>query len=182
MVLDDEYGEFEMLSTEIVKMVEDFEGWEYPNLESLTHAFKNSDEASYSETWSSYNLYNMFKESYFPRLEKHELDCIKIILESELNDKNSYKCHSLVSSFVKWYFEHSNCLNDIESEYYEYWQPYTYYIEGKIPYDGFEPGDVEKISFFKDYHNRQYFHQMGPHWLNWFRKLIREQEDQPQSN
>jgi len=167
-----------MLSTEIVKMVEDFNGWEYPNLESLTHAFKNSDEESYSEAWHSYNMYDRFIESYFPRLEKSELKQIQEILQFERKCVNNHKCHSLVSSFIRWYFANSNCVMDIESEYYDYWQPYSYYIDGKIPYDGFEPDDVEKISFFKDYHNREYFQQMGPHWLNWFRKLIRERENQ----
>jgi hypothetical protein len=182
MVLDDGYGEFDMLSVEIVKMVEDFDGWDYPNIESLSEPFKNSDESCYSETWLSHNMYNMFKEEYFPHLKTHELECIKEILEFERRFNDHHKCHSLVSSFVRWYFRYSNWSTDFESEFYEYWQPYTYYIEGKIPYDGFKPDEVERIEFFKDYNDREYFRQMGPHWLNRFRKLIREWEDRLQPN
>lgn len=182
MVLDDRYGEFDMLSVEIVKMVEDFDDWKFPNLESLSKLFENSDEACYSEAWLSHNMYNMFEEEYFPHLKTHQLESIKKILEFERISNDHHKCHSLVSSFVKWYFQYSNWSTDIESELYDYFHPYKYYIEGKIPYDGFEPNEVEKIEFFKDYNGREYFRQMGPHWLNRFKELIREWEDRLQPN
>jgi len=59
MVLDDEYGEFEMLSIEIVKLVEEFDGFRYPNIDSL-NSYKE-DGQSISDLWEEQGIQNYYE-------------------------------------------------------------------------------------------------------------------------
>ena len=75
-----------MLSTEIIKMVEAFDGWEEIENERLTYKGWAKDDtylteemkdSYYSEIWESWDLYNYYDETYFPRLNLGELEALK---------------------------------------------------------------------------------------------------------
>jgi len=184
-----EYGEFEMLSTEIVKMVEAFAGWEEPENERLTYKGWAKDDpclteemkdSYYSEIWDSWDLYNRYDEAYFPRLNLGELEALKAILMDDTDDKRRYRNFRVLSQFVRWFHEESDWSFDIEDEHY-YVCNEDYYIRGEGPYSGFTPQDLsndpffmDKLSFFGEYFQRKMVQNMGPVWLERLREIIQE--------
>ena len=184
-----EYGEFEMLSTEIVKMVEAFDGWEEPENERLTYKGWAKDDpylteemkdSYYSEIWESWDLYNRYDEAYFPRLNLEELEALKAVLTHDTDDKRRYRNFRVLSQFVRWILDESDWSSDFEDDYY-YGCNEDYYIRAVGPYKDFSPEDLSsdpffmgKVSFFKEYFQKEMFKNMGPVWLELLREIIKE--------
>ena len=189
MVLDDEYGEFEMLSSEIVKMVEDFDGWEDPENERLTykgwakdHPYLTEEMKNtyYSAIWESWDLYDRYADSYFPRLSLEELEALKVILMYDSNEKRQNRNFCTLSHFVRWFHEEGDWSADPEDDHY-YGYNEDYYIRGEGLYEGFSPNDLssdplfmDKISFFKKYFQKDMFRKMGLVWVECLRDMITE--------
>lgn len=178
-----------MLSSEIVKMVEDFDGWEDPENERLTykgwakdHTYLTEEMKNtyYSAIWESWDLYNRYADSYLPRLSLEELEALKVILMCDSNEKRQYRNFRTLSHFIRWFHEESDWSADIEDDYY-YGCNEDYYIRGEGPYEGFSPTDLSsdpffmgKISFFKEYFQKDMFTKMGLVWVECLRDMITE--------
>ena len=184
-----EYGEFEMLSTEIVKMVEAFDGWEEPENERLTYKGWAKDDpylteemkdSYYSEIWESWDLYNYYDEPYFPRLNLEELEALKAVLMHDTDNKRRYRNFLVLSHLVRWFLDKSAWSSEVEDEDC-YLCNEDYYIRGEGPYSGLSPQDLsndpffmDKLSFFGEYFQREMFKNMGPVWLERLRNIIKE--------
>ena len=178
-----------MLSVEIVKMVEAFDGWEEPENERLTYKGWAKDLSClteemkgsyYSAIWEERDLYNRYDEAYFPRLNLEELEALKAVLMDDTDDKRRYRNFLVLSHLVRWFHEESDWSLDIEDEHY-YVCNEDYYIRGEGPYSGLSPQDLsidpffmDKLSFFRAYLQKEMFKNMGPEWLERLREIIQE--------
>lgn len=166
----------EMLSVEIVRMVEDYEGFANDDYH-LTERMRNH---FYSEIWGGWELYNLYSEEYFPRLNQKELELLKNILIYDFDEEKRDQNFRAIANFICWFIEESDWICDLKDDYY-YERAEDYYMRGVCPYAGFKPEDFSddrlpmgKISFFKEYFKKEMFKNMGPVWFECFRLMIEE--------
>jgi hypothetical protein len=181
MVLDDEYGEFEMLSIDIVKLAEDFDGWAKLWKSEGWETTPDYDGPTLVDIWGDTNgpYYAHESENWghgdhlsYRRLTKNELMKLKDILEKEPNEMH----YSLVCRFIKWVLKYGPEEPDLKYDLYRQELYEEYFLGEKI-----DPAAdrLTDISNRIDVHSRiffeEYFEKMLPLYVQSLREIIKTQ-------
>lgn len=167
-----------MLSTEIVRMVEEYDGWEFPNLDSLK--FNDDDEPSYSEVWETEHLSEIYVEDHFPRLNEGELLKLGNVLKYDSSKEEKERNYSKVSEFIRWYYSISS-----DDHFYTFcpnWEKYYsnlygHFIEGDKG-EGLQPDLDDELRFYQEFLSREHLSEkrekLGKIWFKRFQFMIEE--------
>lgn len=167
-----------MLSVEIVRIVEDYDGWDFPNRDSLK--FNNDEEPSYSEVWEDEHLSEIYVEDHFPRLNEGDLVKLGNILKYDSDEIKKRRNHRLLSNFIKWYFQISSndqfryfCVNTEKW----YFSSYKYFIEDNNDVN-LQPDIEDELMFYREYFSRDSIRRerkkLGQIWFKRFQLMIDE--------
>lgn len=183
MVLDDEYGEFEMLSIDIVKLAEDFDGWDElfvdegwpsppdydgPTLVNIWNAVFGSYRAEDSEIWGHEDRLS------YRRLTKTELIKLKNILENE-RDQRHFR---LVCRFIKWALEFGPGELDFKYELHQQGLYEKYFLGEQIdPVDGHLTDISNRIGVHSRIFFEEYYERMLPLYVQSLREIIKTQRE-----
>ena len=167
MVLDDEYGEFEMLNIEIVKLVEEFDGWTHDSDRLVPHECGSK----VAEIWEEYlgNGYSVEGD-----LNDHEVELLYEVLR-ETRDPEVFET---VKNFVSWFIRHFDWDIDCK-ETLMYLDAYDYFMKGEeidashVAWKKWCESPKGRTTFYEDYYSRRYVKDMFPHYVDTLRTLIR---------
>lgn len=163
-----------MLTDKTVKLVTEFDGWEYPNLYPQKRTlFEGGPVITTYESWVSDGV-----SGYYPN-QVLNLDEQKR-LEELLSDNKISKNYEVVSDFIQWvncncptYGDYKDCI--VESWEYEY----HYLGRRKSSFDG-TPFDDDKwlqdpknrVMFWDRHYKQEYFEKTLPHYVETLRQLL----------
>jgi hypothetical protein len=168
MVLDKEYGEFEMLNIEIVKLVEEFDGFRNPNIDSL-NSYKEEGQ-SISDLWEEQGIQNYYESRVLNQEEQKKLT------ELLLTDRNEDHFRA-VSSYIRWATNNLDWQEDLK-DCLRHSDEYDHFILGREIGGGCHSdwckSSIGRISFFSKYYSDQYFEKMLPHYIESLRRLLVE--------
>jgi hypothetical protein len=151
MVLDDEYGEFEMLNVDVVKLVFEFNNWaENDGFSSLKDESEISDDDPYLiDLWRSEIIGFYGDETLTPNEEQR----LKSLLETERNVVH----YEVVSEYIRWVLRHLQWGNLKDEMRFIAWCEKT------------EGGEalLQERALRSDY-----FSHMLPHYIDSLRRLL----------
>jgi len=155
-----------MLSAEIVKMVENFDGWTFERNRLVPHECGSK----ISDIWEEY-----LGDGYSPMgdLNDHEVG----LLYEVLKESQDPKIFETVKDFIVW------CIRNFDwgvsgKECLMYHDAYDYFIKGEeidpshVFWKNWCESPKGKISFYEDYFSRRYVEDMFPHYVGSLRTLI----------
>lgn len=167
MVLDDEYGEFEMLNIEIVKLVEEFDGWSFPKFDSLD-SYKDEDGYSLSRLWEDEGLGHYYENDI---LSQDEQKSLKELLVTERNEEH----FQTVSKYICWVADNLDWQSD-HKDNLRFSDEYDHFILGqeiKSEYhSNWCKSSIGRICFFEQYYATKYFEKMLPLYVESLRRLL----------
>jgi hypothetical protein len=182
MVLDDEYGEFGMLSIDIVKLAEDFDEWDElwadegwvtptnydgPTVVDIWGSAFGSYQAEESENWGHKDHHS------YRQLTKNELKKLREILQTQRNERH----YKLVCRFIKWAIEYGPGELDFNYELYRQ-DLYEIYFLGDDTDLGHDR--LMDISDRIGVHSRMffdnYYESMLPLYVQSLREIIKTQQ------
>ena len=156
-----------MLSTEIVKMVEDFDGWKHDR----DRLGPNEIGAKVSEIWGEY-----IQNSYSVDGDLSE-DEVELLYEA-LKENRNPEVFETVRDFIVWFIRNFDWDIDCK-ETLMYLDAYDYFIKGEeidpshVAWKQWCESSKGKIAFYADYYGRRYIDSMFPHYVDSLRTLIR---------
>lgn len=172
MVFDDGYGEFEMLNIDIVNLVEDYDGWTYPKIDSLD-SYKDKDGYSISRLWQDHGISHYYEGDI---LAQDEQERLKELLITERNEGH----FQVISKYICWVVDNLDWQSDYKDDL-RYCEEYEYFILGKKTLDDFHSNwcesSVGRICFFEQYYSNEYFKKMLPLYVESLRRLLVEASD-----
>lgn len=156
-----------MLSVEIVKLVEDFDGWKHDRDRLCPHEIG----AKVSEIWEEY-LCNGY--AFDGDLSEHEVELLYEVLKENRNTG----AFEVVRDFIVWFIRSFEWDTDCK-ETLMYIDAYDYFIKGEeidpshVAWKQWCESPKGMITFYADYYNRRYIDSMFPHYVDSLRTLIR---------
>ncbi len=183
MVLDDEYGEFEMLSIDIVKLAEDFDGWDELWVDEGWSKQPDYDGPTVVDIWgAAFGSYYVQDSQnwghgdnhHHRQLDKNELIKLKDILEIQRDERH----YRLVCHFIKWVLKYGPDEMDFNYEFYKKELYESYFLGEDI-----NPVNdrLTDISNRIDVHSRifleEYYEKMLPLYVQSLREVIKIQHE-----
>ena len=157
-----------MLNIEIVKLVEEFDGWRCPNIDSLI-SIKDGDQ-SISDLWEEQGIQSYYESRILNQEEQKKLT------ELLLTDRNENHFRT-VSSYIRWVTNNLEWQEDLK-DYLRHSDEYDYFILGRELGAGHHSdwckSSIGRISFFSKYYSDQYFEKMLPLYIESLRRLLVE--------
>lgn len=156
-----------MLSVEIVRLVEDFDGWKHDR-DRLVPLYEGGCRVS--DIWKEYlgNNYSVDGD-----LSDHEVELLHKILK-ENRDPEAYET---VKDFIVWFIRNFDWDIDCK-ETLMYLAAYDYFIKGEeidpshVAWKQWCESPKGIITFYADYYGRRYVEDMFPHYVGSLRTLI----------
>lgn len=155
-----------MLSVEIVKLVEEFDGWKH----DLDRLGPNEFGVKVSEIWEEYlgNGYSVEGD-----LTDHDVG----LLYKVLKDTRDSKVFETVKDFILWFIRNFDWDVDCK-ETLMYLDAYDYFIKGEeidpshVAWKRWCESSKGKLTFYEDYYGRRHVNDMFPLYVESLRELL----------
>lgn len=158
-----------MLSIEIVRIVEEFDGWNSPHIHGLR--VHTNDGPSASDLWEEAFGYSDGNEIDGLRncLGNKEQEVLKEILKTEKSEED----YAAVSQFIRWILTNYQWDEDAK-DCLRHRDEYDYFVLGKQigPHSKWCETTIGRISFYEKLYQDEYFEKMLPLYVQSIRDII----------